>query len=86
MGENCTSACISRDHASWGECVKAKGLRIGYANSAGGQDLTAQKKFDKNLDAYRAARAQGIQPAGTDRASVDRALALSDVSGTAFQA
>jgi hypothetical protein len=86
MGENCTSSCTTKDHASWGDCVKAKGLRIAYANSAGGSDLSEQKRFDKNLDAYRAARAQGIQPAGTDRASVDRAVALSDVSGTAFQA
>jgi hypothetical protein len=49
-------------------------------------DLTRQKKWDSDLDAYRDARRQGIQPAGTDRASVDRALAISNQTGTAYQA
>ena len=82
----CTSGCPTQDHESWGACMKAKGLRIGYANSAGGSDLTAQKRWDADLDLYKNARAQGVQPAGTAREQVQRALDISDTTGTAYQA
>jgi hypothetical protein len=82
----CTSNCPTQDHRSWGECVRSKGLKIAYANSAGGMDLSAQKRWDKDLDAYRAARAQGIQPSGTSREQVERAVAISNETGSAFTA
>lgn len=37
---NCTSGCPTKDHATWGECVRAKGLRVAYCNSAKGHDYT----------------------------------------------
>lgn len=83
---NCTSGCLTRDHQSYSDCLKAKGLRVAYCNSAGGYDLTTQKKWDGELDAYREARRQGIQPASTKRDAVDRAVAISDATGTAYQA
>ena len=86
MGENCSASCLTKDHVTWGECQRAKGLRIGYANSAGGSDYTAEKKWQKDLDAYADARRQGIQPAGTSRQQVEDAKALSDLQGKAFQA
>lgn len=82
----CASSCKTQDHESWGACVKAKGLRIGYCNSASGHDYTAQKKLDSELAAYRAARAEGIQPSGTTREAVETAKAISDKSGVAFDA
>lgn len=82
----CTSNCVTQDHANWGECVKAKGLKIAYANSANGQDATTQKKFDKALDEYRSARAQGIQPSSTRPDAVRRAVEISNSTGSAFQA
>lgn len=85
-GENCTSSCISRDHENWGQCVRDKGLKIAYANSANGQDATTQKRFDKALDEYRAARAQGIQPSSTRPDAVRRAVEISNTTGSAFQA
>ncbi|HKN44292.1 MAG TPA: hypothetical protein VJW23_10230 [Propionibacteriaceae bacterium] len=66
--------------------MKAKGLRIGYANSANGMDYSAQKRWDRDLDAYKDARAQGIQPSGTSRPQVEAALAISNTTGTAYQA
>jgi len=86
LGDNCTSACQTRDHATWGECARGKGLRIGYANSANGSDLSTQKRWDADLDFYKSTRAQGIQPSGTDRAAVQRALDISDATGRAYQA
>jgi hypothetical protein len=82
----CTSGCPTQDHANWGECMKSKGLRIGYANSAGGSDLSQQKRWDADLDFYKSARAQGVQPASTQRESVERALEISNLTGKAYQA
>lgn len=86
MGENCTSGCVTRDHESYGQCLKSKGLRVAYCNSASNQDYTSQKKWDRSLDNYRAARAGGIQPAGTTPDAVERAVRLSDAAGTAWTA
>jgi hypothetical protein len=59
-------------------------IRIAYCNSASGNDYTAQKKWDANLDAYRNARAQGIQPDGSSPASVRNAVAASEATGKAY--
>lgn len=82
----CTSNCPTQDHESWGACVRSKGLKIAYANSANGQDATTQKKWDKSLDMYRDARAQGIQPSSTRPDAVRRAVEISNATGTAFTA
>lgn len=82
----CTSGCPTKDHGSYGECLRAKNNRVAYCNSAGGRDFTAQKKWDKELDAYSAARAQGIQPSGTKLAQTQRAVELSDIAGKPYQA
>jgi hypothetical protein len=44
------------------------------------------KKWDKELQAYRDARAQGIQPAGTTMKKVEEAIKISDKTGKAYQA
>lgn len=71
---------------TYGAHLRAKGLRIGYARSAAGQDASTQKRWDAELEAYRDARSQGIQPAGTSMAKVRAALDASDASGVAFDA
>jgi hypothetical protein len=80
---------VSIDHT---ECdinpcfgCKAKGLSLntGDANS---QKSMSNKKWDGELDAYRAARAQGIQPAGTSMAHVKAAVDASSAMGRAFDA
>lgn len=82
----CSSTCPTQDHASFGECMRNKGIRVAYCNSAGGHDYSKQKQWDKDLDAYADARRQGIQPASTDRSSVDEAVKLSNDYGVAAQA
>lgn len=86
LGDNCSSSCTTRDHASWGECVRGKALHTAYMQDWKGHDATRQKKWDKDLDAYRAARAQGVQPASTQRESVDRAMRISESRGEAWKA
>lgn len=86
LGDNCSSSCPTRDHESFGACMRGKALKIAYCNSASGRDYTEQKRWDANLAAYKEARNQGIQPASTDRAAVDRAVAISDKHGKAYVA
>lgn len=66
--------------------MRSKGLRVAYANSASGLDLSKQKRWDSELAAYKSAREQGIQPSSTSRAAVERALDISNKTGTAYQA
>lgn len=82
----CSSGCPTQDHASYGECLRSKGTRIAYTNSAAGQDYTKQKRWDRELDAYAAAKRQGIQPAGTTMTQITEAVQLSDSVGKAYRA
>ena len=86
MGENCTASCRTKDHATWGECVRAKNLKVAYAQSHNGRDATTQKKADKNLDAYANARKYGIQPKSTRPHDVQTAVQVSEKTGEAYQA
>ena len=45
---------------------------------------TTQKKWDSELEAYRSARAQGIQPNGTRRKQIEAAHDASERLGTAY--
>lgn len=80
----CTSGCRTRDHASYADCLKAKNTRIAFCDSVNGRDATRQKNWDRELDAYRAVRKEGIQPDGTTMAKVTEAKALSDAAGAAY--
>lgn len=86
LGTNCSSTCATRDHKTWGECQRAKNLRIGFCQSAHGLDYTNAKKNDAELQAYRDARAQGIQPAGTTMPAIRQAVELSNAVGKAYDA
>lgn len=86
MGENCSSSCKTKDHATFGECVRSKNLKTAYMQEWKGSDATAQKKADKNLDAYANARKYGIQPKSTRAADVQAAIRHSEQTGTAFKA
>lgn len=82
----CSSSCPTQDHASWGECVRAKGLRVGWAASHKGIDRTKEKRWERDLQEYRDARAAGIQPATTSVQDVRAAVAASEATGTAVNA
>lgn len=82
----CTSGCRTKDCESFAACLRSKGTKVAYCNSANGQDATRQKKWDAELDSYRAATAEGIQPASTRTADIVEAKRISDATGTAFRA
>lgn len=79
----CRTGCPTQDHVSWGECARAANMRVAYCGIGGG-DATAQRKWDQELDLYRAARKQGIQPDGTTANKVTEALRASDAAGAAY--
>lgn len=83
LGANCSSGCRTKDHKSWGECVRSKNAKVAYAGIGGG-DATAQKRWDQELDMYRAARSEGIEPTGTTMPKIRAALEASDKAGMAF--
>jgi hypothetical protein len=82
-GKNCTTGCKTKDHLTWGECMRAKNAAIAYCGIAGG-DATAQKRWDNELSAYRDARKEGIQPTGTTMPKIEAALRASDKVGAAY--
>lgn len=82
----CRTGCVTKDHKSYADCLRAGMPRIAYANSAKGMDLTKQKKWDNELDAYRSAVAEGIQPATTKMKDIEAARRISDATGQAFRA
>lgn len=84
-GHQCRCA-VAEPHETFGQCMRWKGVRVAYCQSAAGKDYTTQKKWDASLNAYADARRQGIQPAATTRNAVDRAVRVSNETGQAFQA
>ena len=50
-----------------------------------GKPMT-NKQWDGELQAYRDARAQGIQPAGTSMRKIREAVEISNKTGVAYQA
>ena len=79
---NCSSSCRTKDHATWGECVRSKGLQLNPNLS----DTGASKAWDKELTDYKNAYDQGIRPHGTTRAKIDEAVRTSEATGIAFGA
>lgn len=82
----CSTGCPTQDHETYGQCMREKGGRVLYANSAKGFDATKEKAWNSELDLYRKARSEGIQPEGTTRAKVEAAMRISDMTGSAYQA
>jgi hypothetical protein len=67
---------------------KAKGLVLATGDAAGNiiASGTTQKKWDKELQLYRDAKAQGVQPAGTSTKAIRSALEASEVLNKPYNA
>ena len=77
---NCSSSCLTRDHKTWGECVRAKSLNL----NPNLMFTEEQKKWDKELEDYSNAKRQGINPHGTTREKIDEAVRISNETGVAY--
>lgn len=83
-GARCSGACQSKDHRTFGECMRAKNLKLSPAiNDSYG---SSQKAWDKELDNYESAVRQGVQPRGTKQHLIDEAMKSSDSTGVAYEA
>jgi hypothetical protein len=80
---NCTCGA---GHATFGACLRAKNIRVGYCQSARGLDLSSEKAKERELASYAAARRQGVQPASTFTKDIHHAMDVSDRMGAAFDA
>lgn len=83
--------CKGENHPTFGACLRSK--NIGFpgvfstrSNGAGRGNRSAQKAWDAEIDAYKAARKQGIQPAGTRMPQITAAVEASNAVGKAFDA
>jgi hypothetical protein len=59
-------------------------MSTGDANGEMVSNGWTSKKWNKELDLYRSARAQGIQPDGTSTAKIRKAIDVSDKTGHAY--
>jgi hypothetical protein len=84
MSTSCSSGCPTQDHKSWGECIRSKDFRVAYCQSASGHDASRQKRWDAELNEYRAAVAQGIEPDSTATRDTRRAVEWSNKTGVAY--
>lgn len=79
LGGNCTSACTTKDHVTFGECMRSKRLQVApIAN------LNGSKAWDAEIVAYKEARRQGVQPSGTTMKQTQDAMEISQRTGKAF--
>lgn len=84
---NCTSGCPTQDHESWGACMRSKNVvTTGLESTHPSFTRKAEKAWNYELDAYAAARAQGIQPASTKLADTQAAVEASNILGQAYNA
>ena len=66
-------------------CFGCKGLSIQMnAGDADSRRSMPTKAFNAELDAYKAARAQGIQPNGTSMQKIQEAVKASEIMGRPY--
>lgn len=70
----CRSGCKDQNCGSYGQCLKNANLRIAYCG-IGGLDATAQRVWDQELNLYRSAVSDGLEPRGTTTSAVRSAYA-----------
>ena len=81
----CASSCPTKDHATYGECLRSKGLAV-YGLESTGNDFTKQKKWDRELDRARNLMSNGVLPRNTFGKALDEAERKSDAMGKPFRA
>ena len=83
---SCRTGCLTKDHATWGECLRASNIQMNPGDASGNMVASGwtNKKWEGELKAYRDARAQGIQPDGTSMSKIRKAVEISEKTGVAY--
>jgi hypothetical protein len=71
-GKRCSAACLTKDHRTFGECMRSKNLKVSPA--VNDTYATRQKAWDRELDGFESATRQGLNPTGTKQHHVDAAF------------
>ncbi len=82
----CRSGCADQDCPNYSACLRKANVQSLYAQPSKGLDMSREKKWRRELSDYRDARKQGIEPDGTSRQAIDRAVRISDQTGQAYRA
>lgn len=79
-GENCSSGCHTKDHLSWGECVRAKDTR---SMCLGGTtpSFSEERRFRQDTERYRQVVKAGGSLSTAMNKGVDVALRQIGVDG-----
>lgn len=80
----CRTGCETQDHETYAACLLDAGIGTYLVRASKGEDGTAQKKWDRELAAYKAACKEGIRPDGTKWKKIDDARRQSDKAGAAY--
>jgi hypothetical protein len=83
---NCTASCKTKDHADYGDCLRANmPMFDGSASpTRSNTSLEFLHKDEKELSSYFDATRQGIEPISTKKKDIDAAVRLSNETGVAF--
>jgi len=83
------TVATNADHIDLEDCpcfgCKARSLQLSPGDAAGNKAMSA-KKWNAELNLYKSAREQGIQPAGTSTKKVQEAIDASNKVGKAYDA
>lgn len=79
IGDQCRTGCRTRDHRTYGECLRDANPRVTLA-------ATPNNSWDRDIEKYRSIRQEGIQPDTTNPKDVEVAKAFSDKTGVAYDA
>lgn len=63
---NCRTGCLTKDHESYGACLRAANL-----STMVGDTVQINQQGERDLAAYREARRQGLQPQAIGRNFVE---------------
>ena len=82
---------VVHEHTEFTEgCFTCKAMTVQFGTGDANSGLIANgwtnKKWDGELQAYRDARAQGVQPASTKMKDIRAAMEISEKTGRAYQA
>lgn len=81
---NCREGCPTKDHATYGECLKAANVTVTATINSPLQPMYEKTKSD--LSAFADARAHGIMPESTTKEKVDQAKAATKALGRPYNA
>ena len=77
----CTSSCKVGGHRTYGECLRSQNVGVMGLESTG-NDFSKTRRMHAENAAYRAAKAEGLQPQAPTMAAVDAAKRAADATGT----